>query len=47
LFAGKNSIRDVIAFPKNNAGKDIMLDSPSPISKEQLDELGLIVKEKK
>jgi aspartyl-tRNA synthetase len=47
LFAGLDSIRDVIAFPKNNAGKDIMIDSPSPISEEQLRELSLrIIKEK-
>ena len=31
LFAGLDSIRDVIAFPKNNAGRDVMIDSPSPI----------------
>jgi aspartyl-tRNA synthetase len=41
LFAGLDSIRDVIAFPKNNAGKDIMIDSPSAISEEQLKELSL------
>lgn len=39
LFAGLESIRDVIAFPKNNAGRDLMLDSPSTISEEQLKEL--------
>ncbi|MCB8999193.1 MAG: aspartate--tRNA ligase [Bacteroidales bacterium] len=39
MFAGLDSIRDVIAFPKNNAGKDVMLDTPGPISQEQLDEL--------
>jgi aspartyl-tRNA synthetase len=44
LFAGLDSIRDVIAFPKNNAGRDVMNDSPSPISKEQLDELNLQLK---
>lgn len=47
MFAGKDSIRDFIAFPKNNAGRDIMIDSPSTISDEQLDELGLKVIEKK
>jgi len=41
LFAGIESIRDVIAFPKNNAGRDMMIDTPSTISKEQLDELSL------
>lgn len=44
LFGGADSIRDFIAFPKNNAGKDMMIDTPSTISQEQLDELGLIVK---
>ena len=39
LFAGLDTIRDVIAFPKNNSGRDIMIDSPSPIAEEQLDEL--------
>ncbi|TZF85859.1 aspartate--tRNA ligase (plasmid) [Pedobacter sp. BS3] len=39
LFAGLDSIRDVIAFPKNNSGRDVMIDSPSTISNEQLDEL--------
>ncbi len=43
LFAGIDSIRDVIAFPKNNAGRDVMIDSPSTISDEQLKELGLKV----
>ncbi|HYX09988.1 MAG TPA: aspartate--tRNA ligase [Bacteroidales bacterium] len=44
LFAGIESIRDVIAFPKNNAGRDVMIDSPSQISEEQLKELQLIIK---
>ncbi len=39
LFGGSDSIRDYIAFPKNNSGRDVMIDSPSPISNEQLDEL--------
>jgi aspartyl-tRNA synthetase len=39
LFGGSDSIRDYIAFPKNNAGRDVMIDSPSAISQEQLDEL--------
>src|SRR5688572_24063043 len=41
LFGGADSIRDFIAFPKNNAGKDVMIDTPSTISAEQLKELGL------
>lgn len=47
IFGGVDSIRDFIAFPKNNAGRDVMIDSPSPISGEQLKELALIVKEGK
>jgi len=47
MFAGKDSIRDFIAFPKNNAGRDVMIDSPSMISPEQLNELGLKIAEKK
>ncbi len=47
IFGGADSIRDFIAFPKNNAGKDVMIDSPSPISQEQLDELALLVKQTK
>jgi aspartyl-tRNA synthetase len=42
MFAGLDSIRDVIAFPKNNAGRDVMIDSPSVISDEQLKELGIM-----
>ena len=44
LFAGLDSIRDVIAFPKNNSGRDVMIDTPSEISEEQLDELMLMRK---
>jgi aspartyl-tRNA synthetase len=44
IFGGADSIRDFIAFPKNNAGRDVMIDSPSTISQEQLDELALNVK---
>ncbi len=44
VLAGADSIRDFIAFPKNNAGRDVMIESPAPISKEQLDELGLTIK---
>jgi aspartyl-tRNA synthetase len=39
IFAGLDSIRDVIAFPKNNSGRDVMIDSPSTIADEQLAEL--------
>lgn len=46
LFAELDSIRDVIAFPKNNAGRDVMIDSPSSISQEQLKELGINVSAK-
>ncbi|MCH4895181.1 aspartate--tRNA ligase [Marinilabiliaceae bacterium JC040] len=45
MFAGLDTIRDVIAFPKNNSGRDVMIESPSPIAKEQLDELYLEQKE--
>ena len=44
IFGGVDSIRDFIAFPKNNAGRDVMIDSPSTIAKEQLDELGIALK---
>jgi aspartyl-tRNA synthetase len=43
LFAELDSIRDVIAFPKNNSGRDVMIDSPSSISSDQLKELGIAV----
>jgi aspartyl-tRNA synthetase len=41
LFGGSDSIRDYIAFPKNNAGRDIMIDAPSVLSKEQMNDLEL------
>ena len=41
LFAGLDSIRDCIAFPKNNSGRDVMLDAPSVVDQKQLDELGI------
>jgi aspartyl-tRNA synthetase len=44
LFAGEDSIRDVIAFPKNNSGRDLMIETPSNISSEQLDELHINLK---
>lgn len=43
MFAGLDSIRDVIAFPKNNSGRDVMMDAPSTIADEQLKELNLKV----
>ena len=43
IFAGLNSIRDCIAFPKNNSGRDVMLDAPSTIDVKQLEELNLRV----
>jgi len=47
MFGGQDSIRDFIAFPKNNSGRDVMLDTPSQISGKQLDELQLIINVKK
>ena len=46
MFGGQDSIRDFIAFPKNNSGRDVMLDTPSTISGKQLEELHLLLKEK-
>ena len=43
IFAGLDSIRDCIAFPKNNSGRDVMLDAPAALDQKQLDELNLIV----
>ena len=43
LFGGADSIRDFIAFPKNNSGRDLMIDTPSTISQEQLTELSIAV----
>lgn len=47
IFGGIDSIRDFIAFPKNNSGRDTMVGAPAKIAQEQLDELCLVVKEKK
>jgi aspartyl-tRNA synthetase len=47
MFGGQDSIRDFIAFPKNNSGRDVMLDTPSEISEKQLDELNLSINKKK
>ena len=44
VMNGDNSIRDYIAFPKNNSGRDVMIDSPSPIDNNQLDELNIKLK---
>jgi aspartyl-tRNA synthetase len=41
LLGGQETIRDFIAFPKNNAGRDVMLDAPAAVDKKQLDELSL------
>lgn len=43
ILAGLDSIRDVIAFPKNNSGRDVMIDAPSTIDQSQLDELALAI----
>lgn len=44
ILGGQESIRDFIAFPKNNNGRDVMIDAPSPLDPEQLDELHLALK---
>lgn len=41
MLGGQDSIRDFIAFPKNNSGRDVMIDAPAPIDAEQLKELGI------
>ena len=41
ILGGSESIRDFIAFPKNNAGRDVMLDAPATIDTKQLDELAI------
>ena len=44
IMGGQENIRDFIAFPKNNSGRDVMIDSPSNIDEDQLDELNLRLK---
>ena len=44
ILGGQETIRDFIAFPKNNSGRDVMIDAPAPIDEEQLDELNLKLK---
>ena len=46
IFGGVDSIRDFIAFPKNNSGRDMMIDSPSPIHQDQLNELQISIQKK-
>jgi aspartyl-tRNA synthetase len=46
MLGGSDSIRDYIAFPKNNSGRDMMIDSPSSINPKQLDELHIGLKVK-
>ena len=41
ILGGQETIRDFIAFPKNNSGRDVMIDAPSPIDDEQLKELNI------
>ncbi len=47
MFGGQDSIRDFIAFPKNNSGRDVMLDTPAPIAEKQLKELQINLEKKK
>ncbi|MGE5420101.1 MAG: aspartate--tRNA ligase [Chloroflexota bacterium] len=46
MFGGQDSIRDFIAFPKNNSGRDVMLDTPAQVSSKQLDELMIDIRRK-
>jgi aspartyl-tRNA synthetase len=46
VMNGQSSIRDFIAFPKNNMGRDMMIDAPAPVETSQLDELSLEMKMK-
>ena len=47
ILGGQETIRDFIAFPKNNSGRDVMIDAPAEIAKEQLDELSISLIEPK
>lgn len=47
ILGGQETIRDFIAFPKNNSGRDLMIDAPSPIDAKQLDELSIRLQPKK
>ena len=47
ILGGQETIRDFIAFPKNNSGRDLMIDAPSPIDAQQLDELSIRLQPKK
>jgi aspartyl-tRNA synthetase len=47
ILGGQETIRDFIAFPKNNSGRDVMIDAPSAIDQAQLDELSLLLHLKK
>ncbi|HLP75059.1 MAG TPA: aspartate--tRNA ligase [Bacteroidales bacterium] len=46
MFGGQDTIRDFIAFPKNNSGRDVMLDTPAPVNPKQLNELMIDIKKK-
>jgi aspartyl-tRNA synthetase len=47
ILGGQETIRDFIAFPKNNSGRDLMIDAPASIDSTQLEELNLVLKQKK
>ena len=46
ILSGKEIIRDFIAFPKNNSGRDVMIDAPASLDNEQLDEIALKIIDK-